>query len=240
MILNEFRKEMNLFVEDMGITFTERQIEQFFKYMNLLLYWNEKINLTAIVDPKEIIVKHFIDSVTLSKYIPLGTTLVDVGTGAGFPGIPLKILRDDIDITLLDSLQKRISFLNIVIEELNFRGIRTMHSRVEEFSKSSKYREKYDIATSRAVANMSTLAEYLLPNVKVSGEVLAMKGSSVEEELSKAKNAISILGGEIQKVEEFKLPKTDIKRSIVVLRKIKNTPPKYPRKAGIPAKEPIG
>lgn len=236
---DDFIKEMNFFVEDMGITSTEKQIEQFFNYMNLLLDWNEKINLTAIVDPKEIIVKHFIDSITLSKYIPLGTTLVDVGTGAGFPGIPLKILREDIDITLLDSLQKRIKFLDIVIEELNLKGIHTIHSRVEEFSKSNKYREKYDIATSRAVANMSTLAEYLLPNVKVSGKVLAMKGSSIEEELNNAKKAIGILGGEIEKVDEFELPMTDIKRSIVVLRKVKNTPPKYPRKAGIPAKEPL-
>ena len=218
---------------------TEEMQQQFEDYMHLLLEWNEKINLTAITEENELILKHFVDSLTISKYIKEGESIVDVGTGAGFPGIPLKIARKDLKVTLVDSLNKRILFLNEVIEKLGLKEIETLHYRAEEFGQNKKYRESFDIATSRAVANLSTLVEYLLPLVKVGGICVCMKGSEIKEELENGKKAIKILGGEIQEVEEFYLPETDIKRSIVIVKKISSTPKKYPRKPGTPAKEPI-
>ena len=239
MEFNEFKEKMIINVDKLGITLSEIQLKQFYNYMNLLIEWNKKINLTAITEPDEIILKHFVDSLTISKYIPDGTKLVDVGTGAGFPGIPLKIYRQDIEITLLDSLQKRINFLDEVIRELNLEKIETLHSRAEDFGKDKKYREKFDIATSRAVANLATLSEYLLPLVKIGGKVISMKGSLIEEELENSKNAIKILGGKIERVDEFDLPNSDISRNIVLIDKIKETPNKYPRKAGEPSKKPL-
>ena len=239
MLKEDFEKEIMGYVEELGIKLSKEQAEKFFNYMNLLLEWNEKINLTAITEEKEVIVKHFVDSLTIAKYIPEGASLVDVGTGAGFPGIPLKIIREDLKITLLDSLQKRINFLDVVIKELNLENIETIHARVEEFGKNSKYRESFEVATSRAVANLSTLTEYLLPLVKVGGIAVCMKGSSIEEELETSKKAINVLGGKVSNVFEFDLPKTDIKRNIVIVDKINKTPSKYPRKPGMPSKEPI-
>ena len=239
MRFNDFKEKMIINVDKLGITLSEIQLKQFYNYMNLLIEWNKKINLTAITEPDEIILKHFVDSLTISKYIPDGTKLVDVGTGAGFPGIPLKIYRQDIEITLLDSLQKRINFLDEVIRELNLEKIETLHSRAEDFGKDKKYREKFDIATSRAVANLATLSEYLLPLVKIGGKVISMKGSLIEEELENSKNAIKILGGKIERVDEFDLPNSDISRNIVLIDKIKETPNKYPRKAGEPSKKPL-
>ena len=239
MEFNEFKENMIINVDKLGIMLSEIQLKQFYNYMNLLIEWNKKVNLTAITKPDEIILKHFIDSLTISKYISDGTRVVDVGTGAGFPGIPLKIYRQDIEITLLDSLQKRINFLDEVIRELNLEKIETVHSRVEDFGKDKKYREKFDIATSRAVANLATLSEYLLPLVKVGGKVISMKGSLIEEELEHSKNAIKILGGKVEKVDEFDLPNSDISRNIILINKIKETPNKYPRKAGEPSKKPL-
>ena len=239
MEFNEFKEKMIINVDKLGINLSEIQLKQFYNYMNLLIEWNKKINLTAIIEPDEIILKHFVDSLTISKYISDGTKVVDVGTGAGFPGIPLKIVRQDVDITLLDSLQKRINFLEEVINELNLEKIKTVHSRVEDFGKNKEYREEFDIATSRAVANLSTLSEYLLPLVKVGGKVISMKGSLIQEELENSKNAIKILGGQIEKVDEFDLPNSDISRNIVLIDKIKNTPNRYPRKAGEPSKKPL-
>ena len=213
--------------------------QQFEDYMKLLLEWNEKINLTAITEEDDIILKHFVDSLTILKYIKEGKTIVDVGTGAGFPGLPVKIARDDADVTLVDSLNKRILFLEDVIEKLKLKKIKTLHFRAEEFGQNKKYRESFDIATSRAVANLSTLVEYLLPLVKVGGICICMKGSEIVEELENSKKAINVLGGEIERVEEFTLPESDIKRNIVIIRKINSTPIKYPRKAGTPSKEPI-
>lgn len=218
---------------------TEKQQEQFEDYMKLLLEWNEKINLTAITEEDDIILKHFVDSLTISKYIKEETKLVDVGTGAGFPGIPVKIARENVNVTLVDSLNKRILFLNDVIEKLGLQKIETLHFRAEEFGQNKKYRESFDVATSRAVANLATLSEYLLPLVKVGGICICMKGSEIEEELQNAKKAIQILGGKIESVEEFNLPDSDIKRNIVIIKKVNTTPNKYPRKAGTPAKEPI-
>lgn len=235
----EFKKSLFEKASKIDIELNEEQLDMFYLYMNLLLEWNEKINLTAITDPQEIIIKHFIDSLTISKYIKNKQNLIDVGTGAGFPGIPLKIVNEDIKITLLDSLNKRIYFLNEVIEKLNLKNIEAKHGRVEEFGKNKNYREKYDIATSRAVANLTTLSEYLIPLVNIGGEVISMKGQEINEEVSNAKNAIKILGGKIENIDKFYLPDSDIKRNIIIIKKVENTPAKYPRKPGTPAKEPI-
>ena len=225
--------------EEINIVFTEEELQKFYKYMQLLIEWNEKINLTAIVEPEEIILKHFIDSLTILKYIDKDKTLIDIGTGAGFPGIPVKIMRPDIEVTLLDSLNKRIYFLEEVINQLGLKNIETVHARIEEYGKNREYRESYDIATSRAVANLTTLSEYMLPMVKVGGISICMKGSEIEEEFSKSQRAIDILGGKIQKVDTFTLPKSDNKRNIIIIEKKKPTPSKFPRKPGTPSKEPL-
>lgn len=226
--LNEFDIEIN-----------EEQIKSFEKYMNLLLEWNEKINLTAITQPEEVKLKHFVDSLTVLKYINDDDKVIDIGTGAGFPGIPLKIMKKNAKITLLDSLNKRINFLNIVIETLNLSNIQAIHGRAEEIARNKLYREKYDVAVSRAVANLSTLTEYMLPFVKVGGKCICMKGANVNEELKKAKNAIKELGGEVERVDNFYLSDNDNERNIIVIKKIKETKSKYPRKAGTPSKEPL-
>ena len=218
---------------------TGKMQQQFEDYMKLLLEWNEKINLTAITEEDDIILKHFADSLTISKYIKEGKSIVDVGTGAGFPGMPVKIVREDVKVTLVDSLNKRILFLQDVVEKLGLQKVQTLHYRAEEFGQNKKYRESFDIATSRAVANLSTLVEYLLPLVKVGGICICMKGSEIKEELENSKKAIQTLGGQIEKVEEFLLPGSDIKRNIVIIKKINSTPNRYPRKPGTPAKEPL-
>ena len=238
MDFTKFSEEFKEKARQIDIIIEEKQIEQFYEYMNLLLEWNEKINLTAITEPKEIILKHFIDSLTIQKYIQEGQKVIDVGTGAGFPGIPLSILKQQTEITLLDSLNKRINFLNEIVSSLQIKNIRTVHARVEEFANNKKERESYDIATSRAVAPLSVLLEYLLPLVKVGGFCICMKGSNIEE-IKEAEKALEILGGEIEKIENINLPDSDIQRNIIIVKKSKQTPSKYPRKPGTPSKEPI-
>lgn len=233
-----FSEELENAAKQIEIELTKEQIEKYYNYMNLLLEWNEKINLTAIIEPREIILKHFVDSLTIAKYIKDDEKLIDVGTGAGFPGIPLSIVKENTDIVLLDSLNKRINFLEEVKENLKLENITTIHGRAEEFGKNKNEREKYDIATSRAVASLNILLEYLLPLVKVGGRAICMKGSNIEE-IENAKNALEILGGKIEKIEEITLPNSDIKRNIIIVKKVKNTPSKYPRKPGTPSKEPI-
>ena len=239
MDIKEFSDLMIDYGKEINIVFTEEQLQKFYQYMNLLIEWNEKINLTAIVEPKEIILKHFIDSLTIIKYIEPNKSAIDIGTGAGFPGIPVKIMREDLDITLLDSLNKRIHFLNEVIQKLELKNITAIHARIEEFAKNKQYREAFDVATSRAVANLTTLSEYMLPMVDLKGMAICMKGSEINEEISKSKNSIKLLGGKIDKIEEFTLPKSDNGRNLILIKKERQTPGKYPRKPGIPSKEPL-
>ena len=231
----DFKQKLNEF----DIKINDEQIKSFEKYMNLLLEWNEKINLTAITQPEEIKLKHFVDSLTVLKYINEDDKVIDIGTGAGFPGIPLKIMNKNTKITLLDSLNKRINFLNIVIEKLDLSNIQAIHGRAEEIARNKLYREKYDVAVSRAVANLSTLTEYMLPFVKIGGKCICMKGANVNEELERAQNAIKELGGEIERVDNFYLSDNDNERNIIVIKKVKETNSKYPRKAGTPSKEPL-
>lgn len=237
MEIQEFAKELKEKAKLINIELEDVKIEKFYNYMNLLLEWNEKINLTAITEPNEVILKHFIDSATIIKYIENNMSIVDVGTGAGFPGIPLNIIKNNAKYTLVDSLNKRINFLNEVIEKVDLQNIITVHSRIEDFAKNNK--EKFDIATSRAVASLNVLLEYLLPLVKVGGICICMKGSNAKEEIENASKSLEILGGKIEKIEEIILPNSDIVRNIIIVRKIKSTPNKYPRKAGMATKEPI-
>lgn len=239
MKMEEFKREFEKYLEKMSISLNKEQYDQFYAYMVLLIEWNEKINLTAITEPQEIILKHFVDSLTIAKYIEEGKTIIDMGTGAGFPGIPLKIYRNDVKVVLADSLNKRIKFLNEAIEKLQLKNIETIHCRAEELGKNKEYREKFDYATSRAVANLSTLSEYLLPFVKLNGSGIFMKTMEIDEELENAKKAIKILGGRIEKVNKFEIPESDLGRSIIIIKKEKQTPSKYPRKPGTPAKEPL-
>ncbi|MBR0427882.1 MAG: 16S rRNA (guanine(527)-N(7))-methyltransferase RsmG [Clostridia bacterium] len=236
---DNFKNKMMELSKKIDVQLNDEQIIKFYKYMNLLLDWNEKINLTAITEINDVILKHFIDSMTVLKYIEKEKSIIDVGTGAGFPGIPIAIMDKTKRITLLDSLNKRINFLNEVSHELNINNIETIHGRAEELGQNKKYREIYDIAVSRAVANMTTLSEYLIPFVKVGGICICMKGPDIQQEMEQAKFAIKELGGEILNIEEFVLPDSDIERNIAIIKKIKQTPSKYPRKSGMPSKMPI-
>ena len=235
----EFENMINSLAEELDISLTDKQAEQFYKYMILLLEWNEKINLTTITKQDDIILKHFIDSLTILKYIKEKQKIIDVGTGAGFPGIPIAIMMPNVQITLLDSLNKRILFLQDVIQKLDLKNVRTIHGRAEEFARNMKERESFDIAISRAVANLSTLSEYLIPFVKMEGTCICMKGPDIDEELNDAKYAINQLGGEVEKVQNLSLPNSDMVRNIIMIKKKKTTPDRYPRKAGIPAKKPL-
>lgn len=232
----EFNEKFLTELNNRNMNLTEDKIEKFHIYMKLLLEWNEKINLTAITEEDEIITKHFIDSLTISKYIKDTDRIIDIGTGAGFPGVPLKIERDNNEIVLMDSLNKRIKYLEDVIEKLELKNITAVHGRAEEFGIKGEYREKFDIATARAVANLPVLLEYCLPFVKVGGYFLCMKGPDVEEEVNAAKKALEVLGGKIEKIE---IPFDDIRHSIIVIKKVASTPKKYPRNAGKIKKEAI-
>lgn len=237
----EFYNLMAKAAEDVGLELSTEQYEQFIKYMRLLQEWNEKINLTAIVEDEEIIKKHFIDSIKAFKRdeFKKNVNLIDVGTGAGFPGIPIAIMNKNINVTLLDSLNKRIKFLDIVIKELGLKNIKTIHSRAEDGARNKMLREKFDIATSRAVANMSVLSEYCLPYVKVGGKFIALKGPAVEQEIEDSKVAIKTLGGELEKVCEVTIEDTDLRHNLVVIKKVKECNKVYPRKAGTISKNPI-
>lgn len=221
-----------------NIDLTEKNVKDFFCYMKMLKEWNNKINLTAITEDKEIILKHFIDSLVILKYIKDNSSLIDVGTGAGFPGIPLKIVKEDIKLTLLDSLKKRLEFLSEVCKTLDISNVNIIHGRAEDYGIDSNYRENFDVVTARAVANLNVLAEYCLPLVKNDGIFICMKGNNVEE-IKEATKAIEKLGGKIENIEKINLPSSDIERNIIIIRKIKSTPKEYPRKAGTPSKHPL-
>lgn len=228
-------------LNELGITLTDQQKQQFVKFYELLVEWNKVMNLTGITECEEVNEKHFVDSLSIVKAIDISKveTIIDVGTGAGFPGIPLKIAFPHLKVVLLDSLNKRIKFLDTVINELGLDDIKTIHGRAEDFSKQGDYREQFDLCVSRAVANLATLSEYCIPYVKKGGLFVPYKSGEIEEEIDQSKKAVHVLGGKIEDVVKFRLPGTEIGRSFVIIRKLQNTARKYPRKAGLPSKEPI-
>lgn len=228
-------------LDSLSIELTEVQKEQFIKYYEMLVEWNKVMNLTGITEYDEVVEKHFVDSLSIVNVLDMNQvdTVIDIGTGAGFPGIPLKIAFPHLKIILLDSLNKRIKYLNAVIDELGLKDIKTIHGRAEDFAKQKEYREQFDLCVSRAVANLSTLSEYCLPYVKKGGVFVPYKSGDIEEELSNSKKAVQILGGNVEDVIKFQLPGTDIGRSFIKINKVKEIAKKYPRKAGLPAKEPL-
>ena len=226
-------------LKEYGFDPTDEQIEKFIRYYDLIIEWNKKINLTAITEYKDVMIKHFLDSVSIIKAVDMSSvnSLIDIGTGAGFPGIPIKIMFPDIKITLLDSLKKRLNVLDLIIDELNLKDIYTIHGRAEDIARDPKHREKYDLCVSRAVANLSTLSELCIPFVKPNGKFVSYKSEKADEELEKAKNAIRLLGGKVTSAVSFELE--DNIRTLIVIDKTESTNKKYPRKAGTPGKEPL-
>ena len=237
MNVNEFQSML----EEKGISLSSRQLDQFERYYELLVEWNEKMNLTAITEKEDVYLKHFYDSISAAFYVDFTgvQSLCDVGAGAGFPSIPLKICFPHLHISIVDSLNKRITFLNHLSDELGLENTNFYHDRAETFGKNKAHREKYDMVTARAVARMSVLSELCLPLVKKGGFFVAMKASNVNEELSNAKKAIGMLGGQTEKMYSFVLPEEESERNIVKINKVKETPNKYPRKPGTPNKLPL-
>ncbi len=237
MNINEFQSML----EEKGISLSSGQLDQFERYYELLVEWNEKMNLTAITDKEDVYLKHFYDSISAAFYVDFTQvqSLCDVGAGAGFPSIPLKICFPHLHISIVDSLNKRITFLNHLSDELGLKNTNFYHDRAETFGKNKAHREKYDMVTARAVARMSVLCELCLPLVKKGGYFVAMKASNVNEELTNAKKAIGMLGGQTDKMYSFVLPEEESERNIVKINKVKETPNKYPRKPGTPNKLPL-
>lgn len=228
-------------IEDLGLKCSDETIDKFSKYREILVEWNQKMNLTGIEEEKEVYIKHFLDSVAAVKkgYIKDGMSIIDVGTGAGFPGLPLRICLENSKVTLLDSLNKRINFLSEVCTNINIDDIELMHGRAEDFGKDEKYREQYDIATARAVAGLPILMEFCVPFIKVGGYFVCLKGPNADTELEESRKAMEVLGLEFVEKIDVELPEIELKHNIVVFKKVNSTPAKYPRKAGKPVKTPI-
>lgn len=234
-------KIFELKLNELGIILDDKQKQQFVKFYELLVEWNKVMNLTGITEYEEVNEKHFVDSLSIVKAVDMNSveSVIDIGTGAGFPGIPLKIAFPHLKVVLLDSLNKRINFLNTVIDELELTDIKTIHGRAEDFAKQTDYREQFDLCVSRAVANLATLSEYCIPYVKMDGLFVPYKSGEIAEELEQSKKAVHVLGGKIEDIVKFQLPGTEIGRSFVKIRKVQNTAKRYPRKAGLPGREPI-
>lgn len=228
-------------IAGLGIDITGAQAEQFYKYYEILVEWNQFMNLTGITEFEEVVQKHFVDSLSIVevKNMENVDNLIDVGTGAGFPGIPLKIVYPHLKVTLLDSLNKRIQFLDEVVRVTGLMNVETIHGRAEDYAKPGKKREAYDLCVSRAVANLATLSEYCLPYVKIGGEFISYKSGEINSEMEAAKSAVFLLGGKIEQCRNFMLPDSDIYRSLVSIRKVNGCPKKYPRKSGLPSKDPL-
>lgn len=230
-------------LEELNVSLTDEQIQQFLQYYEMLVEKNKVMNLTGITEFEEVIQKHFLDSLSLIRVIPdlaeRNLAIIDLGTGAGFPGIPLKIAFPNLEITLMDSLNKRINFLNEVIAALRLENVTAIHGRAEEMAANATYRQQYDLCVSRAVSNLAVLTEYCLPFVVKGGMFVSYKSADSDTEIQEAKKAISILGGKLEKVDKFELPDSDLGRAFVCIKKVKDTPKKYPRKAGTPAKLPL-
>lgn len=237
----EYKKLLKESCEEMGVSLHENQIEQFMQYLSLLLEWNEKMNLTAITEKRDVVLKHFADCLSLVPAVQwqAGMKVIDVGTGAGFPGIPVKIACPEVQMTLLDSLQKRIGFLQEVGSQLGLEGVQYIHSRAEDGGQNEAHREQYDLCVSRAVANLAVLAEFCLPFVKVGGMLAALKGPDAEAELEQAKGALAKLGGKFVKIQDVAIPNTDLSHKLVFIEKTMATPKQYPRKAGKINKNPL-
>ncbi|HEY8499624.1 MAG TPA: 16S rRNA (guanine(527)-N(7))-methyltransferase RsmG [Clostridia bacterium] len=226
--------------KSLGIILSDEQTDLFSRYLFELMEWNKKFNLTAIKEEKEIVLKHFIDSISAVPFFPKDAScMIDVGSGAGLPGIPIKIVLKDLAVTLLDSLEKRVNFLNHIIRYHSYENTTAIHNRAEELAHAGKHREAYDIGISRAVAPLSVLCEYVIPFVKIGGYFIAMKGSDIQDELKASEKAVNVLGGSIEDVNNFLLPGTEIKRHLILIKKIRQTPTMYPRKSGKPSKSPL-
>lgn len=238
MKLEEFKTLFLNECEKINIVPNDNQIEEFFKYMNGVLEWNKKINVTAITDEKMFVVKHFIDSLTINQYLEEKDKIIDIGTGAGFPSIPLKIMNKEKEFTLIDSINKKLNVIREINKDINLDKLKIIHCRAENLANKIEYREKYDVAVTRAVSNLSTITEYMLPFVKINGIAICMKGPNYESELDNAKNAIKILGGKVEKIEKVQVD-NEMERNLVIIKKIKNTPKNFPRGQGKPLKEPL-
>ena len=238
---NQFKLWITEGMNEISVDLSDAQTEQFFLYYKMLIEWNQVMNLTSITDMKDVVFKHFVDSVSLVKAVDVSreTSLIDVGTGAGFPGIPLKIVFPELKVTLLDSLNKRVRFLDEVIGEIGLSGIQAIHGRAEDLGRDSGHRERYSLCVSRAVANLATLSEYCLPFVKVGGSFVSYKAGMIDEEVKRAEKAVKVLGGEIEGIVSFRIEGIDVGRSLVRVVKKSRMGMKYPRKAGVPGKEPI-
>lgn len=237
----EYYDILNSACNDVGIEFNKNKYDIFMKYKSMIQEWNKKVNLTAITEDENIIKKHFIDCIKIYKFDKFKelNKIIDIGTGAGFPGIPIKIVQEEKEVVLLDSLNKRIKFLDEVSKELKLENIKSLHGRAEDYAQKEEFREKFDGAVSRAVANISVLSEFCLPYIKVGGYFIAMKGPNVSEEIEEGRRAIELLGGKLQEVIQVEVEESDLKHNLVVIKKIKRTNNKYPRKAGMVTKKPL-